>query len=482
MSELTLDRKSWDTLCESVKTLTEAVRRQQAGQLDEEAVARIAADVMQGRRQAAPRRRSLTPHTNPGAFDEGDLIQGFALPQTIFDLGRPDPEKVAGRGRDRVYELHGAYPGKVAEAIGLPESAVREWQVATDTLILASQYLEKAPDELAFFDNAYRPLTQAMDTGTAGEGIEFVPKELSGSMIERINLELLVAALFPVVAMPTQPFEIPGFAVSRQRTGTHPEQTADTGQTKVKKVTPQSRKIVLTAIKLAVEALTSKELEEDSIIAVLPMMQSEIVDFLAADWEDTIVNGDTTATHQDSDTTAADDPRKGTNGLRKLTPAAAKTDVANAVLTSAMLRTNRQKMGRYGIRARDLAHIVAMRSYISLLGDPNVVTIDKYGPNATVLTGELGKVDGVPIVVSEFVRQDLNATGVHDGVTTNRTIALTANRRGFLQGERRGITVQVLRELYAESDQDAVIASFRRAFAPRFPSTETTVALSFNVA
>jgi hypothetical protein len=139
-------------------------------------------------------------------------------------------------------------------------------------------------------------------------------------------------------------------------------------------------------------------------------------------------------------------------------------------------------MGRYGVRADQLAHVIAMRSYINLLADANVLTLDKYGPNAPILTGELGKVDGIPIVVSEYVRQDLNASGVHDGVTTNRTLALTVNRRGFLQGQRRGLTVQVLRELYAESDQDAIVASFRRAFTPRYPSTETISAMTYNVA
>ena len=126
------------------------------------------------------------------------------------------------------------------------------------------------------------------------------------------------------------------------------------------------------------------------------------------------------------------------NGLRFLSQAAQKTDAANAVLTAAMLRTNRSKMGKYGARSDQLAHIIGVKSYVSLLADVNVLTIDKYGPNAPILTGELAKVDGVPIVLSEYVRQDLNATGVFDNVTTNRSLALTVNRRGFLLGQRRG--------------------------------------------
>ncbi len=124
-----------------------------------------------------------------------------------------------------------------------------------------------------------------------------------------------------------------------------------------------------------------------------------------------------------------------------------------------------------------------MRSYVGLLSDSSVLTLEKYGPRATILTGELGRLDGAPLIVSEYVRQDLNASGVYDGVTTNRTLALTVNRNAWLSGIRRTPTVKILQELYAESDQLGIIASVRRAFAARFPTaTEPIVALHYNLA
>ena len=285
--------------------------------------------------------------------------------------------------------------------------------------------------------------------------------------------------------MPSPTFDIPRVAVSRQRTGTKAEEVADTGQGKFAVITPATRKITLTAKKLGVRVIVSREEEEDAIIAMVPFISQEIVDYLSADIEDAIINGDDVAAHQDSDVTDYTDPqdvRTVWTGLRFLSQAAQKTDAANAVLTAAMLRTNRSKMGKYGARSDQLAHIIGVKSYVSLLADVNVLTIDKYGPNAPSLTGEPAKVDGVPIVLSEYVRQDLNATGVFDNVTTNRSLALTVNRRGFLLGQRRGITLQVLRELYAESDQDAIVASLRKAFAARFPTTEGIVAMTYNLA
>jgi hypothetical protein len=45
--------------------------------------------------------------------------------------------------------------------------------------------------------------------------------------------------------------------------------------------------VTLTAVKFAGEALVSKEMEEDAIIAVLPFIQ-QLVDYMAADLEDAV--------------------------------------------------------------------------------------------------------------------------------------------------------------------------------------------------
>src|SRR5207249_244694 len=152
------------------------------------------------------------------------------------------------------------------------------------------------------------------------------------------------------------------------------------------KLTPATRKVTLTAVKIACEVLVSRELEEDSLIEMLPFLQQEMVDYISADIEDAIVNGDTAGAMDTG--WATDDPRKVWDGLRKNTQAAAKTDAAGVALTAAMLRTNRKKMGKYGVRQDQLAHIVSMAGYLGLLTDVATLTLEKYGPKAVVLSGE----------------------------------------------------------------------------------------------
>src|SRR5262249_31783462 len=158
---------------------------------------------------------------------------------------------------------------------------VERWQQTTDRLVLLALAQGREPQETAFYRDADLPLAQAMGTAASAGGGEDVPRELSGNLVERVHLRLMVRRLFPRVPMPTNPFDIPGLAVTRTRLGSHAEQTADTSQTAIKKITPGTRKITLTAKKFAGEVILSRELEEDSLIATIPFIEQELVDYLA---------------------------------------------------------------------------------------------------------------------------------------------------------------------------------------------------------
>lgn len=458
-----------DDVMGAVSTLKTAVDDMKAGAVDRETVENIVADVLQKsalRRGYVPDALALDAEGNPVDV-ERELLGKTEADRFKAMLDLPAKDTAAVLRRD------------VAD--------VEEFRARADNLVLLSAVLigqgrVAHPKETAYYGRQFVPAFRAaIDTVTAGEGAEFVPTELSSQLIERVNLELRVMSIIPEISMPTNPFELPARALQRVRGGRHVEQTADTGQTKAKKITPGTRKVVLTAAKFMTEILTSKEAEEDSIIAVLPFLREELTEFTAADLEDAGINGDATGAHRDSDSDTADDPRKNWNGIRQIANAnGAERDHGGGDLTVAGLRSNRKLMGRYGIDPGQIVHVIGMTAYIDLLSDTNVHTVDKYGANATVLTGELGRADGVPLIVSEYVREDLTAAGIHDGVTKTKTVAATVNRRALLRGTRRQLTVEFLRELYSESDQDAVKVSTRQALAERYTG-DKAVAVSRNV-
>ena len=234
--------------------------------------------------------------------------------------------------------------------------------------------------------------------------------------------------------------------------------------------TPKLGNLTLTAAKLGTRVLVSAEATEQLIVPILPYVRGQIELGLANGIEDATINGDTAGTHMDTDVTAANDYRKAWDGYRKHSPSATKivgngTGVIDVVLDLRKLRT---AMGKYAINTGDCPIIAGPRSYAMMLSmrdgsNPSpVMTIEKYGPNATILTGELARVDGQPIIVSEFVREDLGTTGVYTGGTVDRTMFLMVNRRSFVYGDFRPPSIKS-REII-ETDQIALVILARMTF------------------
>ena len=137
-------------------------------------------------------------------------------------------------------------------------------------------------------------------------------------------------------------------------------------------------------------------------------------------------------------------------------------------------------MGVYSVNPNQLAWVVGISTYNQMLSLGEVTTVDKYGSQATILKGELGRFDGIPVIVSEYIREDLNASGVYDGNTTDKTIVILVRRDGFVYGDRRSVTLEVDRSIKAQTID--LVATQRVAFAPRYyASSEKIVGIGYNI-
>ena len=72
-----------------------------------------------------------------------------------------------------------------------------------------------------------------------------------------------------------------------------------------------------------------------------------------------------------------------------------------AAVSDDMWNEIRGKLGKYGVRPSECVYITDIRTYLKSLTIANFRTLDKLGPQATVLTGQLGAVEGIPVLVSE---------------------------------------------------------------------------------
>lgn len=312
------------------------------------------------------------------------------------------------------------------------------------------------------FQDDWKQLMRAMDVDTSGEGGTWVPTGIGASLHEQVRVSGRVAPLFARVNIPTNPWKWPieGSDLTAYRVA---EPTSDTA-TKVTASTAGTVAATFDAEIFGARTLWSHSLDADSAIAIAPYMQQKLVQAFVDAEETAIINGDSDGTHQDSDigasTTAA---QTAWDGLRKKALAQTATNT-NATTTVANLHALRSSMGKWGVNPRNLAFIIGVTAFGNLITDSNLLTVDKFGPNATILNGQVGEIFGVPVIVSEHVREDVNASGVYDGITTNESFNLVVNRNEFAIGQRMAFDVKTSDELYMETFQRVAVAFMREDF------------------
>lgn len=347
----------------------------------------------------------------------------------------------------------------------------KELQTFMDDAYIAATILKTNPRSLKMwqnFDTSRSALRKAMDTETAAEGAEWVPTFLSTELIEKFRLESKVAKLFRDIPMPSNPYDLP-FISGSIDFYLVPESTSDE-PSKAPPSTPGTGKRTLTAGKLKARVLFSDELDEDSIIPIIPNLKEELTKAGAEAWDDVILNGDNDATTpMDYDIISTKDRRRIFKGIRALFEASAATVVDNATFTITTFRAIITGMGKWGLQPSKLAVFAGVTSYNELRGLAEVITLDKYGDRAVIFTGEIAKLDGISIITSEKIRQDLHTTAYADQAARTKTELVVVYVPGILLGTR-GVPKLTFKE-DAEVDQNQLIVSFRKALVDRWDVT-----------
>jgi len=339
-----------------------------------------------------------------------------------------------------------------------------EFQKACDAVLFMSLIHKKHPTELPIYKQlnvVSSELLKAMNAATAAQGGNWVPTDFSARFDRQVELESKVAGLFEDIPMPTDNYELP-IDESGLTMYTHAEAVGDNAN-QVPAGTPTVGKNTLNAKKLAIRALVSTEIGEDSVINISSYITDRIARAYAAGWDNVLVNGDTAGTHMDTDVTAANDIQKAFLGMRALavdgTYGAA---IAGAALAETDIHIGRREMGKYGVDTSKMAIVTGPVGYLEMVTRfDNFRTLDKYGALATVFNGELGKFFGIPVIVSDQYKENLNDTGVYDGSTTDQTSLTLVYRPALVTGTRRGVTIKAVEDI--TTDQMITVMTVRKA-------------------
>lgn len=153
-------------------------------------------------------------------------------------------------------------------------------------------------------------------TNTSTHGGDFIPTELSAELIEYIKWNSVGRNLWDQVVMPTPVFNIPKLtgvnSIYYVGPGTQPTQSAMT-----------TAQVTLTAKKLMGLLTVDSEIDDDSKIALLPLIKNDFGTEIGLAETDAFFNGE-------GDTFAiADHPRAAFQGIRKVATGTA-VDAAGA--------------------------------------------------------------------------------------------------------------------------------------------------------
>jgi len=309
-----------------------------------------------------------------------------------------------------------------------------------------------------------------------GFGADWIPALWSDQLWHKARQDNVILPLFRQIEMPSSPFTVPTEGVDP--TVYFVPETRNEAQLALTATSPAlpetkfgSDKLTLTAKKLALRVGFSAELVEDAVLPVLNIYREQAARAIADAIDHVLLNGDdTTGAGNINDVNGEmDDSARfhAFNGLRHL-PLVTNTDLQHdftGAPTLDKLRTVRFKLpvGR-AARPSDLAWIVDGNTYAKLLSLPEFLTMDKAGAQATALTGQLGFIDGIPVLASA----ELGLTGAGGtfevGGTNTKGTALLVYRPGWLIGTRRRIAVSVDYLSYYDAYQ--MTATVRLAFAP----------------
>ena len=376
-------------------------------------------------------------------------------------------------------QYQGRYKTELRDIIEHGEYKLGNWKLRAVDLWMAKALLDKANDmkssRIGFAgEEKVKPASEDLNTvvklmtstGTA-TGDELVPTGMASELWDDFFMASRVAADLPNQPMPTDPFDIPlGLGDVTWRKG---------GQGQVS--TPQNvatGKSTLTATEQIAEVDWSYNLDEDSVVAMMPSLRRRLGISGGEQMDAFCLNADATATstlniNSDDGTPDADSYylTSGQDGIRHLyivDNTAQHVNAGGDALADADMTGALNLLAKYGLDLNSVRIVPGIGAYFAMLGLTNVATVDKYGPQATILKGELARYRGVPVLPSAS-QPKAEADGKLSVTAASNTLGTISfyNRNMWTVGFKRGLLIEVdknirTRELY-------MVVSFRIAVA-----------------
>lgn len=374
---------------------------------------------------------------------------------------------VVKHGRDAFNHKGNAYRADVVRSLG------RAFQRVQRAWALMPKSIRKAWDD------------------QSGSGGEFIPTPLLASpmwQVAEYDPEGILD-LFPTIEINSESVELPVgtlYPVPYKGGGASGDNPAA-----LAKSTVGTDKVTLQAVAMYCMVLMHEDASADSIVATFPFIRAAIARSLAIGRRFAIFNGDTAASHQDDIANwdlrgmfgAVDagsiDYRRSFLGLR-----ANAIDNSNSVDRSTHSRATvaadiNAVGGPRGV-AQDMPICTSYEGYLAnFVNLDGIVKANEYGDRAPIVRGEVASLFGHPVIPTDAMPADLNATGVYDNSTTTKTGYVVFNRNMFARVARSGATVQLQPDITVAGTY--MRARVREGFEDLSKSTDAAVRYAMNM-
>lgn len=343
-------------------------------------------------------------------------------------------------------------------------------------LIYASRVFGKDIHQLKTFqDFVKKSGMEHWDSSVVGEWEE----EYSTTIQNAMRKELIVEPLFSTIPMSTPTMNMPINPEAGDATWVHESayrsslaggaETGDGSDTSTgAAVDHQLLEQTLVARKLATREYIGYEEEEDSIVALAPVIRDAVSRRMARSTDLALLRGTGVLTN-----TASYDPILGLEGrganTTDITIPGGAAWAADSSWSEDLFVDMRRNLGLYGLDPSALRLVVSHDLYYEMMKLPNFKTVDVLGPLATILTGQVGSLFGVPVIVSQTFDNAAITAG-----TVGTTLGIMVRPSNFLIGNLRGIMTEADRDVI---NQKRVIVSSRRFAFNDIIAGEATVNL-----
>ncbi len=340
-------------------------------------------------------------------------------------------------------------------------------------------HLQKAPSFM-------KPSVTKIFSDSAGVGSEWIPDEFSTSLYQTFEVPRGLRALFADVQMERETLIVPKLTRG--------------GRPYIKGIaTDDLASYTASSIETAQKTIRAKGLAclmniddaagEDSAFAIIPALSRQIAQDLNDAYEDCMINGDTASPNEDdiencnirgrwgsSGLGTASDHRRAFLGLRAA--AFDKVNANNAAFDFASFLATSADMGELAVGSKIViaSPEMVLSNFLAL---SEVQTLEKFGPQATVLTGQIASLAGMPIIMSRFMGADLAADGLYDNVTKTKTGYLIVARDSWFNYVRRQITIETDKNIASGVVQ--ICATMRGTFDSPDADATKNVSYHYNI-